>query len=171
MKIGPNSYYGAAFDARENGGTITIGDYCSIADCVTILAGGEHRTDFVSTYPFAVKMGVGWHNEVEAADVWIGSDVWIGTHVTILSGVTIGHGAVIGANAVVVNDIPPYAVAVGVPARVKRYRFDPVTIERLLAVAWWDWSKAEVQRKAHLLTSTNIEGFLADAERRLRVVG
>lgn len=64
--------------------------------------------------------------------------VFIGANVTILDGVTIGDGAVIGAGAVVTKDIPPYAVAVGVPAEVKKYRFDEKTIQKLLASQWWN---------------------------------
>lgn len=55
-------------------------------------------------------------------DVVIGNDVWIGAGVKVLMGARIGDGAIIGANAVVVDEIPPYAIAVGVPARVIRYR-------------------------------------------------
>ena len=68
----------------------------------------------------------------------IENDVWIGLNVVIMDGITIGDGAVIGSGAVVTRDIPPYAVAVGIPARVIRYRFDPETIERLLKTRWWD---------------------------------
>ena len=68
----------------------------------------------------------------------IGNDVFIGANVTVLDGVTIGDGAVIGAGAVVTKDSPPYAVAVGVPARVSKYRFDCETIDQLLQIRWWD---------------------------------
>jgi virginiamycin A acetyltransferase len=57
----------------------------------------------------------------------------------VLSGVSIGHGAVVGAGAVVARDVPPYAIVVGNPARVARHRFPPEIVERLLALAWWDW--------------------------------
>ena len=50
----------------------------------------------------------------------------------------IGDGAVIGAGAIVTHDVPPYAVAMGIPARVTRYRFDEETVRRLLKVRWWD---------------------------------
>ena len=68
----------------------------------------------------------------------IGNDVFIGANVTVLDGVRIGDGAVIGAGAVVTRDIPPYAIATGVPAQVKKYRFDEETISRLLDSRWWD---------------------------------
>jgi acyl-[acyl carrier protein]--UDP-N-acetylglucosamine O-acyltransferase len=67
----------------------------------------------------------------------IGNDVWLGNCVFVRSGVTIADGAVIGARSVVVADIPPYAIAIGNPARVKRMRFDNKTIERLQRLRWW----------------------------------
>jgi tetrahydrodipicolinate N-succinyltransferase len=64
--------------------------------------------------------------------------VWTGHNVNILPGVTVGDGAVIGAGAVVTKDVPPYAIVAGVPAVIKKYRFPPATIERLLRLRWWE---------------------------------
>jgi acetyltransferase-like isoleucine patch superfamily enzyme len=72
----------------------------------------------------------------------IGSDVWIGAAVLVLKGVTIGHGAVLGAGSVVTKDVPPYAVVVGNPAKIIRYRFSDEIVERLLRTAWWDLDPA-----------------------------
>ena len=69
----------------------------------------------------------------------IGNDVWTGRNVSIMAGVTIGDGAVIGTGAVVTHDIPPYAIAVGVPARVIKYRFSTEQIEALESIEWWNW--------------------------------
>ncbi len=60
----------------------------------------------------------------DVAPVRIGNSVWLGAKVTVLKGVSIGDGAIVGANAVVSSDLPPGAVAVGVPARVMRIRSD-----------------------------------------------
>ncbi|MBR2872690.1 MAG: CatB-related O-acetyltransferase, partial [Lentisphaeria bacterium] len=68
----------------------------------------------------------------------IGSDVWIGLNAVIMDGVTVGNGAVIGTNAVVTKDVPPYAIVVGIPAKVLRYRFDSDTIARLEKLRWFD---------------------------------
>lgn len=59
-------------------------------------------------------------------------------HAVILQGVKIGDGAVIGANAVVTKDIPPYAIAVGVPAKVICYRFSEDKIKRILDSGWFN---------------------------------
>ncbi len=71
-------------------------------------------------------------------DVEIGHDVWIGTRAIIMAGVTIGTGAVIGAGAVVTKDVPPYGIAVGVPATTDRFRHEEKTIERILDSKWWE---------------------------------
>lgn len=75
----------------------------------------------------------------------IGNDVFIGANVTVLDGAKIADGAVIGAGAVVVNDIPPYAIAVGVPAKVIKYRFDESTIKALLEKQWWNGTEEELK--------------------------
>ena len=69
----------------------------------------------------------------------IGNDVFIGANVTILDGITIGDGAIIGAGAVVSKDIPPYAIAVGCPIRIIKYRFEPEQIDKLLKIKWWEF--------------------------------
>ncbi|MCW3082655.1 MAG: hexapeptide repeat-containing transferase [Bacteroidetes bacterium] len=68
----------------------------------------------------------------------IGNDVWIGCNSTILRGVKIGDGAVIGANSLVNMDIPPYAIAVGSPAKIIKYRFSEEVIAALLDAQWWN---------------------------------
>ena len=75
---------------------------------------------------------------IERKRIIIGNDVFIGMNVTILDGVTIGDGAIIGAGAVVSKDIPPYAIAVGCPIRIIRYRFNEETVQRFLHLKWWD---------------------------------
>lgn len=75
----------------------------------------------------------------------IGNDVFIGMNVTILDGVKIGDGAVIGAGAVVSKDIPPYAIAVGSPITIKRYRFDQQTIHDLLQIKWWNFNENDLR--------------------------
>ena len=135
---------------------VSIGRYASIADQVSIIAGGEHRLNWVSTYAFIEnwkltelypKLEKKWKGHIQ-----IGHDVWIGSRATILSGVTIGDGAVVAACAVVVKDVPAYAIVGGNPARIIRYRFPEYQIKELLAIRWWNWPEALVKERAADLT-------------------
>ena len=153
------------------GAKVSIGQFCSIAAGVKIFLGGNHRTDWVTTYPFSqfqaawpAATGIGGHPATRG-DVTIGNDVWIGAGATILSGVTIGDGAVVGASAVVSRDVPPYAIVAGNPGRVARYRFAQGTIDRLLATKWWDWPEDKISRFMPRLLGADIEAFLDEAAR------
>jgi serine acetyltransferase len=93
-------------------------------------------------------------------DIIIGNDVWIGAKSTIMSGVKIGDGAVIGSGSVVAKDVPPYAIVVGNPAKVIKYRFDEQQIENLLEIAWWNWPEHKIKEEAMLLWSKDINYFI-----------
>lgn len=109
---------------------LRIGHYCSIASGVVFVVSAEHSLSYVSTYPFKVKMLMSQrYKAISKGDINVGSDVWIGQNSVILSGVSIGQGAVIGAGSIVTKDIEPYAIAVGVPAKVIKYRFENEIIE------------------------------------------
>ncbi|NHE55550.1 CatB-related O-acetyltransferase [Cyclobacterium plantarum] len=130
----------------------TIGKFCSIGP--NLVSGwGVHPIDGISTSPvfYSTNCQVGFTyckktKVKELIPVTIGNDVFIGANVTILDGVKIGDGAVIGAGAVVSKDIPPYAVAVGCPIKIIKYRFDEKTIDSLLKSKWWDGDE-EVLKK------------------------
>lgn len=130
-----------------------IGKFCSIAKNVSI-GTTMHPLQALTTHPVsytgeADHLRIPPENRVDFQNktpVNIGNDVWIGLNAVIMDGVTIGDGAVIGTGAVVTRDIPPYAVAVGIPARVIRYRFEPEIIERLLKTRWWDRSPEVIAR-------------------------
>ena len=127
---------------------IIIGSFCSIADHVVICSGGEHRIDLVSSWSFdeiLFKRKDRSRSYKFTPNTTIGHDVWIGYGAYINSGAQIGSGAVIGAHAVVFGEVPPYAVVVGNPATVVRYRFGRQTVERLLKIAWWDWPQDEIE--------------------------
>lgn len=130
----------------------SIGKFCSIGPnfCCGL---GIHPTNGLSTAPMfystARQNGVTLCDKnklEETKQTTIGNDVFIGANVTVLDGVKIADGAVIGAGAVVVDDIPPYAIAVGVPAKVVKYRFDETTIKALLEKQWWNGTEEEVKR-------------------------
>jgi len=148
--------------------TLTIGAFCSLGPGVQIMLGGEHRPDWVTTFPFTVLWNQARHipgHPRTKGDVTIGNDVWIGMETLILSGVSIGDGAVIGARSVVSDDVQPYEVVAGNPARHVRTRFDAQTVQRLLAVRWWDWDDDRIVNQLPLLLGGDAQAFLAAAER------
>lgn len=128
-----------------------IGSFCSIAEGVQIGL-TQHPVHFLTTHPFSYRtMFTPMFERIfpalkkrelydfpVAKPCRIGNDVWIGASAMIMDGVTVGDGAIIAANAVVTKDVPPYAIAGGVPAKVIKYRFSPEIIEKLLQLKWWD---------------------------------
>lgn len=146
------------------GTKLYVGNFCSISAEVEIILGGNHRADWVTTYPFPSTWQhaaghLSGHSQTKG-NVVIGNDVWIGRGVTILSGVTIGDGAVIGARAVVAKNVPPYAIVVGNPARIVRYRFSEEIIAQLLSIAWWNWPDEKIVQAMPFLLSNDINAFL-----------
>ena len=167
-QIGRGTYGGLEVLSWGEGATLRIGAFCSIASDVKVILGGEHRIDWVTTYPFNVLWEAG--NQIQGhpktkGDVTIGNDVWIGTEAIIMSGVIIGDGAVIGARALVTKNMPPYAIVVGNPALVIKKRFDKETIQHLLEVKWWEWEDARIEKALHWLLNNDIKGFLEAVEK------
>lgn len=149
-----------------NNQTCKIGKFCSIANDTVVMGGGEHRTDWVTTYPFSALHKIfGFGSEIKGhpkskGHTIIGSDVWIGLGSCILSGVTIGDGAVIGAKSLVSHDVPAYAIVSGVPAKIIKYRFSQSVIKDLLEIKWWDWDLNKISRYHNLLMSADINRFI-----------
>ena len=92
-------------------------------------------------------------------DTIIGNDVWIGNSVTIMPSVKIGDGAIIGTNSLITNDVPPYTIVGGNPAKTIRKRYDEDTIEFLLKLKWWDWEPQKISQHLELITRGNIENL------------
>lgn len=146
------------------GATLRIGKYCAIADGVTILLGGEHRTDWITTYPFNILRAEASHiagHPTTRGDVVIENDVWIGRDAVILSGVRIGNGAVIGARSVVTKNVAAYTVVAGNPAKVIRERFTADQRRSLLRIGWWNWPDPEVRKAIPLLLSGRVDEFIS----------
>lgn len=146
---------------------VRIGAFVSIAADVEILVGGNHRPDWVSTFPFRIRLGLpGAGTDGHPAtkgDVVIGNDVWIGRGAKILSGVSIGNGAVIGAYALVSKDVAPYAIVAGNPAREVRRRFTDDQIDALESIAWWKWPLGDIVEKVPHLSSPDVDAFITEA--------
>ena len=130
---------------------LTIGKFCSIGANVQILMGGNHHTDWCTTYPFDVLLD--GKETPSKGDVTIGNDVWIANDVTILSGVTIGDGAVIANGAVVTRDVMDYTVVAGNPAHLKKMR--PCWVE-MRGLAWWDWPLEKLALAVPYLASDDV---------------
>lgn len=168
-QIGVGTYGLPIVHDWQEGSTLKIGSYTSIAEQVEIFLGGHHRPDWVSTYPFPAMIPEAEHIEgfaITRGDVVIGSDVWLCSKAVILSGVTIGHGAVIAAGAVVSRDVAPYSVVAGNPARHVRWRFSEDVCNALLEAVWWEWPEQELRSISHLLCSNKLDAFLSYARQR-----
>lgn len=148
-----------------NGDKLVIGKFCSIACGAKFLfTSANHTLRSLSTYPFPLffeewgldkaHMAQAWDNK---GDIVVGNDVWIGYEAIILSGVTIGDGAIIGTRAVVTQDVPPYTIVGGVPAKPIRRRFDDATIDALLALRWWDWPREKLAQNIAAIQAGQLE--------------
>lgn len=161
VEIGRYTYGIENLTVRQwgEGANLKIGSFCSLASSISVFLGGNHRTDWITTFPF----GHVYQNELGSfdieghpstnGDVIIGSDVWIGAGATIMSGITIGHGAVLSANSHIVRNVAPYEIVGGNPAKPIKYRFDPETIDALLTLRWWDLHLDVIKQIAPILSN------------------
>lgn len=150
--------------------TLKVGKFCSIAANVNVYTGGNHRTDWVTTYPFGhvneyiFNTFDGKGHPKSNGDVIIGNDVWIGSNTTIMSGITVGDGAVIANNSHVVKNVEPYSIVGGNPAKLIKYRFSPEQIQKLLELKWWNWHVEKINQNTYLLCSPDIDELLLKHE-------
>lgn len=165
-----NGTYGMpeVYDWNE-GSTLLIGSYCSIASNVQIFLGGLHRTDWISTFPFPAFIeeasGIEDYNGTRG-DVVIGNDVWLCSGSVILSGVTVGNGAVIACGSIVTRNVEAYSVVAGNPARHVRWRFPQEQRLVLQDIAWWSWPEAEIRAISTMLCSPDVAALSAYAAQR-----
>lgn len=135
-ELGRHTYVGEFTHIAQN---TFIGNFCSIGNLCTIGA-TNHPVHYLTSFPFEEILATTRQKATQ-----IGHDVWIGCNAVVIAGVKVGNGAVIGAGAVVTKDVPPYAIAVGNPARVIKYRFSPEIIEGLLETRWWHLPAEEIR--------------------------
>ena len=178
VKIGKGSYFGYGLDEAFKGNHIkSIGRYTSIATTAQIQ--DNHPMNMISTamlYEGFLKKEnrkLWFDRAVECKKspnksfkVEIGNDVWIGANAFINSSTVskIGNGAIIGAGAVVTKDVPPYAIVVGVPAKIKGYRFTQEQIECLEKIQWWNWSTEKLNQEFDAILNPDVffEKFLCN---------
>ena len=148
VQLGDYSYFAKNAQVANT----TIGKFCSIGPnfCCGL---GIHPTNGISTHPNFYR-----GEKAEYKPVTIGNDVFIGANVTVLDGVTIGDGAVIGAGSVVSKDIPPYAVAIGCPIEIKRYRLSKSQISAMQRIQWWNWDEEMLKNVREMFN--DIDAFI-----------
>jgi acetyltransferase-like isoleucine patch superfamily enzyme len=146
VSIGDRSYINRDTSIQNT----TIGKYCSIGPNVQIIVGG-HPVDMVSTHPAFYASNKSFHTYAdmmyfsEYGKALVGNDVWIGEGSLIPGNIIIGDGAVIASRAVVTEDVEPYSIVGGIPARHIRYRFGESIRKAIASSKWWDWSEEELQ--------------------------
>lgn len=149
-----------------------IGRYCSIGHKVTVLTGTHPSHRFVSTHPTFFSLGLQngttyvstqkfkekiYADENNKYGCIIGNDVWIGYNATIMGGCTIGDGAIVAAGALVKENVEPYTIVAGQPAKVIGKRFEDEKIAFLMKIKWWD--KPEAWIKSHADDFEDISKF------------
>lgn len=173
MIVGKHTYGHQNIKVFEwgEGAKLKIGSFCSLGGNLSIYLGGNHRIDWVTTYPFGhIKQNVfdrfnGEGHPKTNGDVVIGNDVWIGANSVIMSGVKIGDGAVIANNSHIVKDVEPYSIVGGNPAKLIKYRFTNDIITKLLQLKWWEMEDKEINEITPILCSDKIEEFLKILEK------
>ena len=166
MTIGQHTYGIPVIKTYDlNSTRLIVGAYSALSEEAIVMLGGEHAIDRVTTYPLRMRLKLPGAGEdgipVPTGDTVIGSDVWLTMRTFVRSGVTIGDGAIVASGAVVINDVPPFAIVGGNPAKVIRYRFTPEQIEALLEIRWWDWPDSLVVEATPLLSGTDVDAFIA----------
>ncbi|WP_216914071.1 CatB-related O-acetyltransferase [Nocardia noduli] len=183
IEVGEFTYYDdpddpAAFEARNvlyhyGPERLVIGRFCALGTGTRfIMNGANHRMDGPSTFPFPI-MGGSWAEHTDLlvdlpvrGDTVVGHDVWFGNGTTVMPGVRIGSGAIVASGAVVVDDVPDYGIVGGNPARLLRRRYSDAEVDRLLALAWWDWPLEHLTAHIRTIMSGTVDELAAAAPQR-----
>ena len=146
-----------------------VGKFCSIARNVDI-GGFDHSYETASTMPrFRLEQMLSGKSPVPSygEKCEIGNDVWIAAGAQVLHKVSIGDGAIVGGGAVVTKDVPPYAIVVGVPARIIKFRFSDAIIQELEKIRWWDWPIEKIRANLDILLDERIDETVIEKMRKL----
>jgi len=150
LEIGDGTSINGPLVARGKG-LCRMGRYCAVGEDLRVITSNHEMRS--ANVQFRLQRRLGLSGEIDTqSGISVGNNVWIGDGVTLLPGASIGDGAVIGACSVVTGEVPPFAVAAGVPARVLRSRFNPEIVAALVDIAWWDWSLDRMQRNRAFFT-------------------
>ncbi len=148
-EIGDYSYCDRTCDIAN----ATIGKFANIAS-FTRIGATDHPMQKASQHHFLYRSAsywddaeddAGWFAHRASRKAEIGHDTWLGHASIIKPEVTIGNGAIVAAGAVVTKDVPPFAIVAGVPAVPVRARFSSDIVDRLMALAWWDWTHTQLR--------------------------
>ncbi len=149
---------------------LVIGRFAQIAHGVRfITSSANHDMSGFSTYPFGNFMMTEEMTEAEVKDLFavtankgdtvVGNDVWIGMEAVVMPGVTIGDGAIVAARSVVVNDVAPYTIVGGNPAKPLKARFPDAVIAALLDIQWWHWPIAVIEENLDVITGSDVDAL------------
>ncbi|WP_051211859.1 CatB-related O-acetyltransferase [Butyrivibrio fibrisolvens] len=157
VEIGMHTY-GSCFDREfNNGGQVKVGRYCSFASNVRYF-GANHPINYASMSPYFYNKMWGYKVEdIKREKLVIGNDVWIGYGVIITSSCKeIGTGSVIAAGAIVTENVPEYAIVMGAPARIKRFRFSEETQKLLNKSRWWELEPDVLMKYYNLIDEPDV---------------
>lgn len=137
----------------------SVGRFCSINH--TFHYGKDHSFYLSTSSQIPIpdlSLSCSGSTSLDDSKLEIGNDVWIGaqTFINCSKVKHIGNGAVIATGAVVLEDVPPYAIVAGVPAKIKKYRFSEEQIAILEQVQWWNWSDEEIAAHVECFLDYNL---------------
>ncbi|MEM1067223.1 MAG: chloramphenicol acetyltransferase [Pseudomonadota bacterium] len=150
----------------------SVGKFANIASFVRIGA-TDHPLDRASLHHFMYRSEDLWEDAADDAAFFaqraarrgsIGHDTWLGHACQIKPGVAVGHGAVVASGAIVTKNVAPYTIVAGTPAKPMRARQPGPIAERLMALAWWNWSHAALRAALEDFRALSAEAFLEKYE-------
>jgi phosphonate metabolism protein (transferase hexapeptide repeat family) len=165
-----NSTFGdyAYCDRLSDIANTSVGRFSNIA-AMTRIGPTDHPYANAAQHHFLYRSSLYWDDAEDDAGFFaaraarrtvLGADCWVGHGAIIKPEVTVGIGAIVAAGAVVTKDVAPFAIVAGCPAVPIRLRFDARTVERLLALAWWDWDHARLRAALTDFRALKAEAFL-----------